>query len=56
MIAKIRWLKRWPRREVRMEERYEIKLSQLSRVTCKTEYEDKLKQRREKVREKADQE
>ena len=29
---------------VRLEERYEIKVSELSKVTCKTEYEEKLKQ------------
>ena len=34
-----------------MEERYEIKISELRRATCKTEYEDRLNQRWERVRE-----
>ena len=33
-----------------MEERYEIKVSELSKVTCKTEYEEMLKQRWERYR------
>ena len=32
-----------------MEEGYEIKVSELSKMTCKTEYEEKLKQRCESV-------
>ena len=35
-----------------MEERFEIKLSELRKITCKTECEDKLNQRWERVREK----
>ena len=35
---------------VRMEERYEIKESELSKQMCKTEYEEKLKQRWKRVR------
>ena len=44
-IAKIRCLKRWTGRGVRMEERYEIKVSELRRATCKIDYGDKLNQR-----------
>ena len=33
-----------------MEERYEIKVSELRKETCKIEYEDKLNQRLERVR------
>ena len=33
-----------------MEEKYEIKVSELRKVPCKTEYEDKLSQRWERVR------
>ena len=40
VIAKIRCLKRWNGRLVNMEERYEIKVRELKKVTCKTEYED----------------
>ena len=36
-----------------MEERYEIKVSKLRKITCKTEYEDKLNQRWERVRDEA---
>ena len=43
VVAKIRYLMRWPGRVVRMEKKYEIK------VTRKTEYEEKLKQRLEMV-------
>ena len=50
VAAKIRSLRRWPRRVVRIEERYEIKVSELSKVTYKTEYEEKIKQRWERVR------
>ena len=32
-----------------MEERYEIKVNNLSKVMCKIEYEEKLKQRLERV-------
>ena len=35
---------------VRMEERYEIKVSELSKFTCNIEYKYKLKQRQERVR------
>ena len=35
---------------VNMEERYEIKVSELRKVTCKIEYEDKLNQQWERVR------
>ena len=35
-----------------MEERYEIKISKLKKVTCKIEYEDKMNQRCERVRKK----
>ena len=37
-IAKIRCLKRWTGGGVRMEEKYEIKVSKLRRATCKIEY------------------
>ena len=50
VIAGIRCLKRWTGRVVNMEERYEIKVTELKKVTCKTEYEDKLNQRWEKLR------
>ena len=52
MVAKIRCLRRWPGKMVRMEERYEIKvgLSEISKVICKTEYEEKLKERWNRVR------
>ena len=50
VIAKIRDLKRWTRRKVSMEERYEIKVSELREVTCKIEYEDKFNQRWEMVK------
>ena len=33
-----------------MEERYEIKVSELRKVTCKTEYGEMLKQRWKRVR------
>ena len=33
-----------------MEERYEIKVSELRRATCKTVYEDRLNQRLDRVR------
>ena len=33
-----------------MEERYEIKVSELRKATCKLKYEDKLNQRWERVR------
>ena len=42
---------RWSRKVVNMEERYEIKVSELRKVMCKTEYENKLNLRRERVRE-----
>ena len=38
VVGKIRFLRKWIGRMVRMEERYEIKLSELNKVTCKTEY------------------
>ena len=44
-MAKMRCLKRWTRREVNIEEMYEIKISELRKVACKTEYKDKLNQR-----------
>ena len=44
-IAKIRCLKRWTGRGVRMEERYEIKVSELRRAMCKIEYKLKLNQK-----------
>ena len=50
VIAKIRCLKRCTGRMVNMEEQYEIKVSELRKVTCKTEYEDQLNQRWERVR------
>ena len=50
VIAKIRCLKSWTGRVVNMEERYEIKISELRKVTYKTEYEDKLNQRWERVK------
>ena len=39
MVAKLRWLRRCPARVVRIEERYryEIKVSELSNMMCKTE-------------------
>ena len=43
-------MKRWTGRGVNIEERYEIKISELRMVTCKIEYEDKLNQRWERVR------
>ena len=45
VISKIRCLRRWTGRVVNMEERYEMKERELRKVTCKTEYEEKLKQR-----------
>ena len=33
-----------------MEERYKMSISELSKVTCKTEYEEKLKQNWERLR------
>ena len=50
MIIKMRSLSRWTGRMVNMEDRYEIKVSELRKVICKTEYEDKMKQRWERVR------
>ena len=49
LITKIRRLKRWTGRGECMEERYEIKISELRKVTCKAEYEDTLNQRWERV-------
>ena len=46
VVAKIRCL-RWPGRVVRMKERYEIKASKLSKLTCIER--KKLKQRWERV-------
>ena len=40
VIAKIRCLKRWNGRGVSMEGRYEIDVSEVRNVACKTEYED----------------
>ena len=42
MVAKIKCLRRWTGRVVRMEERYEIKVSELSKVTGKIAYEKKF--------------
>ena len=50
VIGKIRCLKRWTRRRVNMEESYEIMVSELRKVTCKTKYENKLNQRWKRVR------
>ena len=44
VIAKIRSLRRCPGRVVRTEEKYEIKVSELSKVTCKTDYKERLNQ------------
>ena len=49
-IAKIRFLKGWTGRVLNMEEKCEIKVRELSKVMCKNEYEDKLKQRWKRVR------
>ena len=49
MIAKIKGLRRWNGRVVNIE-KYEIKVRELIKVTCKTDYEGKLKQRWERVR------
>ena len=38
VIAKIRCLKRWTGKGVNIEGRYEIKVSELRKVPCKTEY------------------
>ena len=45
VVAKIICLRRWTGKVVRMEERYEIKISELSKITCKTACENNLKQR-----------
>ena len=45
VIGKIRCLKRWNKKGVNMEEMHEIKVSELKKVACKTEYVDKLNQR-----------
>ena len=37
-VSKVSYLRRWPGRVGRMEERYEIKVSEFSKVTCKNEY------------------
>ena len=50
VVAKVRCLRRWPGRVVRVEERYEIKVRELRKMTCKTEYKEKLKQRWERAR------
>ena len=50
VIEKIRSLWRCARRVVKMMEMYEIKVSELRKVTYKTGYEDKLNQRWERVR------
>ena len=50
VIAKKRCLRTWTGRVVNMEERYEIKINELRKVTCKTEYKDKLKKRWKRVR------
>ena len=44
MVRQIKCLRRWPGRVVGMDERYEIKVSEFSKVTCKSEYERILKQ------------
>ena len=43
MLAKIKWLKRWIRKIMKREERYEIKVIQLNKAKCKNECESKLK-------------
>ena len=43
MVAKIKCLLTWPERVLRMKERYEINECELSKLTCKAEYEEKLK-------------
>ena len=48
LASKIIFLKSWHGRMVRMKERYKIKLS---KVTYKTKYEEMLKQRCKRVRE-----
>ena len=47
VTAKTRCLLRWTGRGVNMEERYELKLSELMNVTCmkSIEYENKLNQK-----------
>ena len=50
IIAKIRSLKRWTGRGVSIEERYEIKVSELRKAKGKVEYEDNLNKRWERVR------
>ena len=50
VIAKVRCLKRWTGRMVNMESRYEIKVSELRKVTRKIEYEDKLNQQWERFK------
>ena len=42
MIVEIRCFRGWPGRVVRMKESYEIKVSELIKAVCKTEYEEKL--------------
>ena len=45
VTAKIRCLRRWIGRVINMEEMYEIEVRELRKMMCKTEYEEKLKQR-----------
>ena len=46
MVAKIRCLRRWTGRE----DGCEMKVSELIKMTCKTDYEEKFKHRWERVR------
>ena len=50
VIEKIRCLKRWTSRGENREKMHEIKVSELRKIACKTEYEGKLNQRLERVR------
>ena len=43
VVGKIRSLRKWTGRVVRMGEKYEIKVRELSKMTCKTEHKEKLK-------------
>ena len=49
VVAKIRCLGRCLGRVIRMEERNERKVSELIKVMCKTEYEEELKKRWDRV-------
>ena len=48
-VAQFAHLRKCTGRMVRVKERYEINVSELRKVTCKTEYKEKLKQRWEMV-------